>query len=289
MTDLPTIGFIGLGEMGGSMARNLIRAGYGVIGYDLDAERLAKAEDAGAKSGADIPTIVQQCDVIVTSLPSSDSWVKAVEQNILPHVRQGQILIDFGTVIPPEAKRLGQSLAKKGVDLVDAPVSGGGGGAEQAKLYMFVGGKPEIVECCMPILQTVGGAERLTYCGPMGCGQVVKGVNQLMMGLIDAAYLESISFGVNSGVDIEIIKQAIGNEGRYRVDFNRTAQRIADGQGNNVGVKFRELPYFLQAAEEGGFDLPITKTVRQYIENGERVAFDDHREAPSYWHELTHQ
>jgi 3-hydroxyisobutyrate dehydrogenase-like beta-hydroxyacid dehydrogenase len=139
----------------------------------------------------------------------------------------------------------------------------------------------------MPILQTIGGPDRITYCGPTGCGQVVKGVNQLMMGLVDAAYLEAISFGVNSGVDVEIIKQAIGSEGRWRVDFNRTAQRIADGQGNNVGVKFRELPYFLQAAEEGDFELPITKVVREFADKGERIVIDDHRQAPSYWHELT--
>jgi 3-hydroxyisobutyrate dehydrogenase-like beta-hydroxyacid dehydrogenase len=139
----------------------------------------------------------------------------------------------------------------------------------------------------MPILQTVGGSDRITYCGPSGCGQVVKGVNQLMMGLVDAAYLEAISFGVNSGVDIETIQQAIGTEGRWRGDFNRTAARIADGNGNTVGVKFRELPYFLQAAEEAGFELPITQIVRAFCEKGEKVAIDDHRDAPSYWHELT--
>jgi 3-hydroxyisobutyrate dehydrogenase-like beta-hydroxyacid dehydrogenase len=116
---------------------------------------------------------------------------------------------------------------------------------------------------------------------------VVKGVNQLMMGLVDAAYLEAISFGVNSGVDIEVIAQAIGSEGRWRADFNRTARRIADGNGINVGVKFRELPYFLEAAAAGGFALPITKTVREFCDKGERIVIDDHREAPSYWHELT--
>jgi 3-hydroxyisobutyrate dehydrogenase-like beta-hydroxyacid dehydrogenase len=269
------------------MARNLLKAGYGVIGYDLDGARLAQLVAAGGKAGANVTDVVQRSDIITTSLPSSSSWVTTAEQEILPHVRAGQILIDFGTVTPPETRRVAACFAEKGVDLLDVPVSGGGGGAEQAKLYMFVGGKRETVDRCMPILQTIGGPDRITYCGPTGCGQVVKGVNQLMMGLVDAAYLEAISFGVNSGVDVEIIKQAIGSEGRWRVDFNRTAQRIADGQGNNVGVKFRELPYFLQAAEEGDFELPITKVVREFADKGERIVIDDHRQAPSYWHELT--
>jgi 2-hydroxy-3-oxopropionate reductase len=289
MTDLLTIGFVGLGEMGGPMARNLIRAGYRVIGIDLDTERLAQIVSAGGKAGVDIADVVQRCEIIATSLPSSQSWVNTVEHDILPHVRQGQILIDFGTVTPPETHRLAACFAEKDVELIDAPVSGGGRGAEQASLYMFVGGKREMVDRCMPILKAVGGPDRITYCGSSGCGQVVKGVNQLMMGLVDAAYLEAISFGVNSGVDIEVIKQAIGSEGHWRVDFNRIAQRIADDHGNNVGVKFRELPYFLHAAQEEGFNLPITKTVYECCDRGDRIVIDDHRDAPSYWHELTHQ
>ncbi len=289
MTALPTVGFIGLGEMGGPMARNLLAAGYPVIGYDLDAARLAEAVASGATAGTSVVDVVRQAEVIATSLPSSSAWVQLAEHEILPSVRAGQIVIDFGTVTPPEARRLATCFAEKGVEVLDVPVSGGGAGAQQAKLYMFAGGKQETVERCLPILHTIGGNERLTYCGPAGSGQIVKGVNQLMMGLVDAAILEAISFGVNCGVDIKTIQQAIGYEGRYRVDFNRTAQRIADGQGNHVGVKFRELPYFLEAAQAEGIDLPITNVVREFCDRGERIVIDDHRQAPSYWHELTHR
>lgn len=287
MSELPAIGFIGLGEMGGPMARNLLAAGYRVVGYDVDPTRLTAFTASGGEAGTDVADVVRRCDVIATSLPSSAGWVEVTEHAILPHVRRGQILIDFGTVTPPETRRLAACLAERGVDLIDAPVSGGGRGAELAQLYIFVGGPQATVTRCRPILETVGGPDRITYCGPAGNGQVVKGVNQLMMGLVDAAYLEAISFGVNSGVDIEIIRQAIGSEGRFRVDFNQTARRIAAGQGNQVGVKFRELPYFLQAAAEAGFVLPITRTVREFCDKGERVVIDDHREAPSYWRELT--
>lgn len=287
MTNLPVIGFIGLGEMGNPMARNLLRSGYAVIGYDRDQERLRQMVDAGALAGADIADVVRRCDVIATSLPSSASWVEVVEGQILPNVHSGQILIDFGTVIPTETQRLARCFAAKDVALLDVPVSGGGSGAERAQLYMFAGGDADAFERCRPILEVVGGPDRITYCGPAGCGQVVKGVNQLMMGLVDAAYLEAISFGVNSGVDVAIIEQAIGREGRWRADFSRTAQRIADGQGNQVGVKFRELPYFIEAAQKNGFSLPIASTVHAVCDHGPRIVVDDHRDAPSYWHELT--
>ncbi len=289
MTSLPTIGFIGLGEMGGPMARNLMLAGYAVIGFDLDTERLAALVDTGIETGRSIADVVRCCDVIATSLPSSSILVSVAENQILPAARHGQIMIDFGTVSPPETRRLAARFAEEGIDLLDVPVSGGGGGAQKAQLLMFVGGKQEIVERCRPILETVGGSDRLTYCGPAGAGQAVKGVNQLMMGLGNAAYLEAISAGVNEGVDINVIEQAIGSQGRWHADLSATARQIAAGDGLKVGVKFRELPYFLHAAQRAGYDLPMTKAVRTYIENGDRVTIDDHREAPSYWHELTHR
>jgi len=284
-----TVGFIGLGEMGGPMALNLTKPGYSVIGYDLDADRLAAAVAAGVAGGASVVDVVEKCDVIATSLPSSSSFVALAEDELLPNVHAGQVVIDFGTVSPPETRRLAAAFSAKGVDLLDVPVSGGGFGAQQARLVMFAGGDPATFERCRPILEAVGGSETLTHCGPAGAGQVVKGVNQLMMGLGSAAYIEAMAFGVNEGVDPTVIEQAIGNQGPWRADFNGTARLVVAGAGNAVGVKFRELPYFLAAAEAGGYDLPITATVRAYIEDGERVVIDDHREAPSYWHELCRQ
>ncbi|MGB5047462.1 MAG: NAD(P)-dependent oxidoreductase [Caldilineaceae bacterium] len=287
MNRLPTIGFIGLGAMGGAMARNLLAAGYPLAGFDLKAELTGAIAQAGGQIAASVVELVENCAVICTSLPSSQAWVTVAETEILPHVRPGQVLIDFGTVTPPETRRLAVAFAEKGAALIDAPVSGGPGGAQKAALYCFVGGEPAIVAQMRPLLETVAGSEMLTYCGPAGCGQVVKGVNQLMMGLADAAYLEALSFGVNSGVDAAIIEQALGNTGRWRADINRTAQRVVAGEGEKVGVKFRELPYFLRAAEEAGFALPLTERLHAVCDAGERVVIDDNRPAPSFWRELT--
>lgn len=287
MSGLPTVGFIGLGAMGGAMARNLLAAGYPLFGYDLKAELTTAVAGAGAAIAATIAELVHGSEIIATSLPSSQAWVTVAETEILPHTRPGQVVIDFGTVTPPETRRLAALFAEKGVALLDAPVSGGPGGAQRASLYCFVGGDKDVAEQIWPLLHTVAGSEKITYCGPVGSGQVVKGVNQLMMGLADAAYLEALSFGVNSGVDAAVIEQALGNTGRWRADINRTAQRIVAGEGENVGVKFRELPYFLNAAVEAGFELPITERLHAFCDAGERVVIDDNRPAPSFWRELT--
>ena len=288
-TSKPTIGFIGLGEMGGPITRCLLRAGYPVIGFDIDA-RPARGRSLRRRSTPPSPSgrAVRRGDIVATSLPSSSSFVRVAEDDILPSVRRrpNRDRLRHGLrrrrrAASPPASRTAASTSST------CRVSGGGKGAERAQLYMFAGGRRAAFDAVRPLLEIVGGAERLTYCGPPGSGQVVKGVNQLMMGIVNAAYLEAIAFGVNEGVDAAVIGQAIGNEGRWRVDFNATAAQIEAGNGVHVGVKFRELPYFLHAAAEAGFDLPITAAVRAYCEKGERVTVDDHREAPSYWHELT--
>lgn len=283
----PHIGFIGLGAMGTPMALSLLAAGYTVHVFDLDQARVVAVTKAGAVAAPSNAYLVARSDIIATSLPSSHIWVQVAENDVLPYVRAGQIVLDFGTVAPPETRRLAQLFAGKGVDLLDVPVSGGPSGAQKKHLYIFAGGPRDVVERCRPLLEIVGGPKHLTYCGPTGAGQVVKGVNQLMMGLVDAAYLEAIAFGVNGGVDIETIVCAIGNEGRWRKDFNAIARRIADGQGDHVGVKFRELSYFLAEAEATGFPLPLTATLHAFCDQGPRIVVDDNRDVPSFWHELT--
>ncbi len=151
---------------------------------------------------------------------------------------------------------------------------------------MFAGGDETALKQVQPMLTAIGGADKFTHCGPSGAGQILKGVNQLMMGLGNAAYLEALAFGVRAGVDAAVIGRAIGSTGRWRADFSATAAEAAAGGGTGVGVKFRELPYFLQEARESGVSLPLTETLYAFCEHGERVTIDDHRPAPSFWHEL---
>lgn len=286
MTTLPTLGFIGLGAMGSPMLENLLRAGYPVYAFDLSEERLQGAVAAGARAEGSAGDVVSKSEWVLTSLPSSDAFVRVAEGQLIPNAWSGQLFIDFGTVTPPETRRLAALFEAEGAALIDAPVSGGPGGAERGDLYIFVGGDPALAERCGALLGVLGDPARVTYCGPSGSGQVVKGVNQLMMGLVDAAYLEAVAFGVRAGVDAEVIARALGDTGRWRKDFSGVAARVARGEGREVGVKFRELPYFLREAQERGFRLPLTETLYTYLDAGERVTTDDNRAAPSFWRQL---
>jgi 3-hydroxyisobutyrate dehydrogenase-like beta-hydroxyacid dehydrogenase len=280
------LGLIGLGEMGGPMARNLVRAGYPLCGYDLDAARLAAAAAAGALTAENGAEVVVRAEVVLTSLPSSEAWVRAAEETLLPGARAGQVFIDLGTVTPPQTRRLAAAFAAKGAALLDVPVSGGPGGAERGDLYLFIGGDREVAERFRPLLEVLGKPSRITYCGPSGAGQVAKGVNQLAMGLGAAAYLEAVAFGVRAGLDPTVVGAAVGSDDGWREQVRFTAERAAAGKAEEIGVKFRELPYFLREAVETEFSLPLTQALYHFMEHGERVVIDDHRRAPSFWREL---
>ena len=284
------LGFIGLGAMGGHFARNLVRAGWQVLGYDVSGARMGEAEAGGVARAATPRGVVDAADVALTSLPSCEAWVHLAREVLVPGARAGQLFIDVGTVAAPETRRVAAELAERGAALVDAPLSGGPRGAETGSCFVFAGGEPEAFERARPILEVFGGGAgggRLTYCGPSGSGQVAKGVNQLAMGLGAAAYLEAVAFGVNAGVDAEVLAAAVGDETGWRAMVRGTARRIAAGQGDEIGVKFRELPYVLQEANERGFPLPLTELLYALCDRGERVTVDDNRPAPSYFRELT--
>jgi 3-hydroxyisobutyrate dehydrogenase-like beta-hydroxyacid dehydrogenase len=214
--------------------------------------------------------------------------VEVAEAQLIPNARAGQVFIDLGTTAPPEARRLAAEFAARDATLIEAPVSGGPHGADTGTLRIFVGGDEAIATRCRPILEVLGDPARIVYCGPSGAGQVVKGVNQLAMGLGDAAYLEAIAFGVCAGVDPSAILTAVGGDEGWRGHFASIARRVADGEGVGLTVKFPELDYFLQEARDGRFGLPLTEALRAFCDAGERVTADNMgRPEPSFWHELT--
>lgn len=284
MVQKQRIGVIGLGDMGLPIAKNLLAAGYSVRGYDLEEEKMVRLETSGGERAHDIGEIVETSDCVCTSLPSSGTFIQVAGDELLPRVGEGQVFIEFGTTVPHEVRRLAGAFADRGAVLLDVPVSGGPGGVKNRKLYMFAGGDREAVDACRPLLVAVGGETGLYYCGPSGSGQAMKGVNQLWMGLLNAALLEAVAFGVRSGLDVELIREAF--EGRDWKGLSVIAGNVAQEQGDLEGVKFRELPYFIREAEKQGYRLPIAEAVHAFCDRGERVVVDDHREAPSFWHEL---
>ena len=286
--ELPTIGFIGLGNMGGRMAKNLHNAGYPLIGYDIDAAKCTALAATGATAGKGAAEVVRSSDVVMTSLRSSDIFGSVAEQHLIPNAREGHVFIDLGTTMVEKTRELATAFAEKGATLIDAPVSGGPHGSETGTLRIFVGGDAAVVEECRPILEVLGEPKYVVYCGLSGSGQIVKGVNQLAMGLADAAFMEAMAFGVCAGVDPNAIREAVGMGEGWRGQFDRIAKRIIDGEGKGLVVKYPELPYFLAAAEAAGFEIPLTEALYEFCKNGNYEMFDNmNRPSRSFWRTLT--
>lgn len=282
-----TLGFIGLGSMGNHMAANLVTAGYDVYVFDLDPSRVDALVKQGARAAESAKAAILQASVVLLSLPDSNIAVKVVEAEVLPNVQKGQIIIDMGTMTPPETRRLAGELSQKGAYLLDTPVAGGQPGAEKGMLHIFAGGDQEIFKKCLPLLEVLGDKEHITYGGESGNGQILKSVNQMTMGLLNAAYLESLAFGVLSGIDPATVSKAMNGDGAWRKAFCAIADKVVEGKGLDVGVKVGQFPYFLEEAAEKEFDLPLSKALYGFCENGEKVVMEVNRLSPSFWKELT--
>ncbi|QWD90223.1 3-hydroxyisobutyrate dehydrogenase [Polynucleobacter sp. MWH-Braz-FAM2G] len=201
------IGFIGLGNMGAPMARNLIKAGHDLTVFDLSADALAQLRDAGAQVSKSVAEIANSAnmEVIITMLPASQH-VKSVYLNqdgILKSVAKGVLLIDCSTIDPQTAREVAKAAKDQGNTMLDAPVSGGTGGAEAGTLTFMVGGEKEGFDRAQPLLAKMG--KNIVHCGGSGNGQVAKVANNMLLGISMIATAEAMSLGVSLGMDPKVL------------------------------------------------------------------------------------
>jgi 3-hydroxyisobutyrate dehydrogenase-like beta-hydroxyacid dehydrogenase len=281
------IGFIGIGNMGMKMAKWLLMSGYPMLIFDIDNEKLELIKSDGAMIASGIAEVVKKCDIVMTSLPLSEVWVDVAEEYFIPNARAGQIFIDMGTVTPPETRRIAGELKKKNAVLIDCPISNSGPTLND-KLHLFIGGEKEAVDKCWYIFETLGLPGHIVYCGGSGSGQVMKGVNQLSMGLVQAAYIEAIGFGVMSGLDPKDIMQAIGEKGKpgFRGMVYNIAEYFAKGNAKNLAVKHGQLQHYIKEAINRDFNMPLSEKLYDFLKDSPEIIKDANRKSPSFWEEL---
>lgn len=203
------IGFIGLGIMGKPMSKNLLKAGYDLTVCDINAATVAEVVALGAKSAATPKDVAAQTDIIITMLPNSPQ-VKTVALGaggIIEGARSGAIVVDMSSIAPQAAQEVARALAEKGVQMIDAPVSGGEPKAIDATLSIIVGGDPAVFEECLPILKCMGASA--VRVGDVGAGNVTKLANQVIVALNIAALSEAMTLAAKAGVDPELVFNAI--------------------------------------------------------------------------------
>lgn len=201
------IGFIGLGKMGKPMVRRLLAAGYTVHVHNRSPQAVEELVADGAKDAESAAGVAKRADVILTALPTPDT-VQRVYEDVAPAARPDQIYVDHSTVSLELNRSCADLLAKKKAHFLDAPVSGGPGGAQAGTLTVMVGGEQAVFDRALPVFEAFGKNIRL--CGPVGAGQAVKLVNQLLVGIHTAASAEAVVFGKTLGADPQVILDMLG-------------------------------------------------------------------------------
>jgi 3-hydroxyisobutyrate dehydrogenase len=203
------IGFIGLGAMGGPMAKNLLKDGYPLTVYDIVDSRMQPLLEAGAVGASSCKEAAENADVIVTMLPSSPHVREAVlgKGGIIEGVREKSILIDMSTIDPVTTREIEKKLSNMKVKMIDAPVARGVAAAVAGTLAIFVGGDKDTFEKCRPILSSMG--KDVDYVGEIGAGEVVKLINNLILSINVCALSEALVLGVKAGVKPDVLFKAL--------------------------------------------------------------------------------
>lgn len=198
------IGFIGLGHMGNPMCRNLLRAGHNIKAFDMVPALIEKVVSHGALHAGSVGECVKDVDTVITMLPSSPHVrnVYSFEAGVLANAKAGTLLIDCSTIDPMVAREVAFDAAAKGLPMIDAPVSGGVGGAEAGTLTFMVGGDTKNFDAAKPVLQGMG--KNIVHCGGAGNGQVAKICNNLMLAIEMIATSEGMSLAAKLGMDPKI-------------------------------------------------------------------------------------
>ena len=263
------LGFIGVGIMGKPMAKNLIDAGYKVLVYDINKTALDEIVAYGGERGTSPKNVAEKSDIIITMLPNSPDVKKAVlgETGLIEGVREGQILIDMSSIAPLVSRKVAQELAKKGVETLDAPVSGGQEKAEAGTLAIMVGGKKEVFEECKSILDVMGGS--VTLVGDSGAGQTTKLANQVVVAINIAAVAEALIMGKKAGVDPENIFNAIRGGLAGSQCLNDKAPRMFEGRydpGFRIRLHVKDLANVLETSRELHTAMPLTSQVMEMMQ-----------------------
>jgi len=245
------IGFIGLGIMGKPMAANLLKAGYSVTVYNRSRLAMDELAKQGAVLADSAQEVARQADVVITCLPDSPDVEAIVLTEAIQTLRSGMLFIDMSTIAPASARKIYETLKAKGIQSLDAPVSGGDIGAQQGTLSIMVGGEASAFERALPILQAMG--HNIVHVGEAGAGQVTKACNQIVVALTVQAVAEALTLAKKSGVDPAKVREALlGGFAQSRV-LEVHGKRMLENSfqpGFTIDLHRKDMNIVLQTARE---------------------------------------
>ncbi|NLU65936.1 2-hydroxy-3-oxopropionate reductase [Streptomyces sp. HNM0574] len=262
------IGFIGLGIMGAPMARNLVKAGYDVTGFNLEQSKIDELVKEGGKGAASIAEAAAGADVVITMVPASPQVEQVVlaEGGVLENIPSGSTVIDMSSITPQTSVDVAEAAKARGVKVLDAPVSGGEAGAIEAVLSIMVGGEQETFDAAKPIFEALG--KTIVLCGPHGSGQTVKAANQLIVAVNIEAVAEAVVFLQKSGVDLEAALDVLNGGLAGSTVLSRKKDSILAGNfqpGFKIDLHHKDMGIVTDAARNVGAAVPAGALVAQLV------------------------
>lgn len=262
------IGFVGLGIMGKPMAKNLLKAGYSLTVYDIVGEPVEELVTDGAARASSNKEVAANSDKIITMVPDSAESEMAIlgPDGVLEGARPGSVIVDMSSIAPSVSQKIAAECAKKGVEMLDAPVSGGEPGAINATLAIMVGGKQEVFDQCYDLMKTMGSNVVLT--GDIGAGGITKLANQIVVAANIEALSEAMVLAQKAGVDPEKVFNAIRGGLAGSAVMEAKAPMMLDRNfraGFRIRLHQKDLRNVLQTGQELNVPLPVTALVQQML------------------------
>jgi len=263
------VGFIGVGMMGTPMVRRLVEAGYSVIAYDINPQAMRRVEEMGAETSTSAKEVAERCNPIITILPNSDDVEEVVlgPDGIIEGGSEGTVLIDMTTAYPLNTKKIAEEMAKRGMRLLDAPVSGGVVGAEKGTLSIMVGGDPELVEICRPLLQVMG--KNIFHMGEVGSGHTMKAVNNFLSGCTMAATSEALALATKAGLDpkkvVDVLQVSSGRSYATDFKFPRYVFPRTFDDGFRLELLYKDLGILTRLGRDLGAPMFIANVIQQIV------------------------
>jgi 3-hydroxyisobutyrate dehydrogenase len=255
------VGFIGLGIMGGPMAGNILKAGFPVTVWNRTASRAEPLAEAGATVAATPREVAEKSDIIITMVTASEDVreVTLGDDGIIDGAKSGSVVVDMSTISPQVTREIADALKAKGIDMLDAPVSGGDVGARNGTLSIMVGGDADVVERVRPVFEAMG--KKLTHIGANGAGQTCKLVNQILVVGSNMAMAEALTFAMKAGTDVSKVLEAVSGGAAGSWQLSNLGPRILKrdfAPGFSIRNQQKDLRLAIEAADQ--MRLPLMST-----------------------------
>jgi 2-hydroxy-3-oxopropionate reductase len=287
------IGFIGLGIMGKPMCMNLLKAGHDLVVFDIDEVPVQELKQSGAEVGSSPKDVASKADIVITMLPDS-AQVKAVvlgKDGVIEGARKSSIVVDMSSIAPLVSREIAEVLARKGIRMLDAPVSGGEPKAIEGGLAIMVGGAQADFDEVLPIFMTMGSSVVLT--GGSGAGSITKLANQIIVQINIAAVSEALVMACKAGVDPDLVFKAIRGGLAGSAVLDAKAPLMMDRKfdpGGTITINLKDIGNVLQTSHEIGVPLPLTAVLMEILQalKADGMGGLDHGAIVRFYEKLAH-